>query len=251
MRRLLALMLLPAVAVAQEKDPRSPMPERPTVATHAFTVARGVVELETGYEGDYNADHSRSSVVPVVFKIGLGRRMQLNVAPVLVEPSGTSVGFGDVSAGLKVRLADAVPVLGAFAVMPALKLATGDDSHGTKTTDGSVLFISSHQVGRTSLDVNAGLTWRSGGGSRAPQRAAVWTISSGTSITDRWGAALEVFGYPGTTGPVGSAPTVAVLAGPTLAVGGHAVVDAGGILRVKGPQPRAVYFGLTYNLGRL
>ncbi len=43
---------------------------------------------------------------------------------------------------------------------------------------------------------------------------------------------------------------MALLAGPTLAVGSHAVIDLGAILHLKGPQPDAFYAGITYNLGR-
>jgi len=44
---------------------------------------------------------------------------------------------------------------------------------------------------------------------------------------------------------------VAFLAGPTIAVREWLVLDVGGIVAIAGPQPRALYGGLTYNVGRL
>lgn len=60
-------------------NPRDVMPERPTVATHAGTVATGIVEIETGVEVDHYDDESEGGLVPVVFKIGLAKRLQLSV----------------------------------------------------------------------------------------------------------------------------------------------------------------------------
>jgi hypothetical protein len=239
----------PVVLHAQAADPRMPMPERPTVATHAFTVAPGYFELETGVERDANQDHTHSWFAPVYMKVGLTGRMQLGVSTNVVGPASGSTGVGDAMVAVKYRVADDVPLLGAFAVLPALKLPTGDATHGTKTTDGSLLLISSHKFGDASLDINYGYTHRSGNGDHAPINASVWTVSGGVPVTEQIGLAIEVFGYPRTTGPSGAASTTALLGGPTFAVGPYAVIDLGGIARLRGPQANSFYAGLTYNLG--
>jgi hypothetical protein len=227
------------------------MPERPTVATHAFTVARGIVELETGFERDNAPDHTRSWQVPVVVKVGLARRVQLNLAPAVVSPAGGGAGAGDMSIGVKYRLAEGLPLVGAFAVLPALKLPLGDAEHGTKTTDVSLLLISNHQFGGAALDVNVGYTRRSGDGTKAPKEATQWTVSGGVPLTGNVGFVVEVFGYPHTEGPAGSRSAVALLAGPTMPIGPHAVIDVGVIFRLRGPQANALYAGVTWNLGGL
>ena len=61
----------------------------------------------------------------------------------------------------------------------------------------------------------------------------------------------ELYGYPGTSGPAGQRPTVAVLTGPTFTVRPEVVLDLGVILPVAGPQPHALYAGVTANLGRV
>src|SRR6185437_9872872 len=88
-------------------DPRAVQPERPTVATHAHTVAAGYVEIESGVEGDRVPPGGRAWFSPTVAKIGLASHMQLNVAtPVVFAGPGQSSGIGDVALGLKWRLLD-------------------------------------------------------------------------------------------------------------------------------------------------
>src|SRR5215467_14475818 len=65
-----AFVLLPSAVRAQTPppDPHAAQPERPTVATHAGTVAPGWVEIEAGAELDrYDGDVS-GLAVPVVTK---------------------------------------------------------------------------------------------------------------------------------------------------------------------------------------
>src|SRR5205814_8842252 len=60
------------------KDPHAAQPERPTVATHAGTVAPGWLELETGGERDRLAPSATLISTPTVFKIGLASRVHLS-----------------------------------------------------------------------------------------------------------------------------------------------------------------------------
>lgn len=221
------------------------------MATHAWTVAPGYWELETGIEWDHDPDDTHSFSTPTLLKIGLGRRMQLGIQETLNQTSEERLGPGDLGLLLKYRLADHVPGLGAFAILPQLKLPTAKSTHGTTTTDLSVLLISSHQLGPVSLDLNLGYTRRSGDGSHAPRDATLWTVSAGFPVGGSLGMAAEVFGYPGTSGPAGASAMVGLLAGPTFTVSPAWVIDLGGIVALAGPQPDAVYAGLVYNLGRL
>jgi len=234
-------------------DPHAVQPERPTVATHAGTVAAGWVEVETGLERDSYAATRVGWQNPTVIKLGVARNAQLNVAETVVRPPGTSAGFGDLTVGLKWRLSDAYPVLGRFAVLPSVKFATGSLRRGlgTGTTDMSMLLISSHALGGVEMDLNAGYTRRSGNGSAAPRDATVWTASFGGSLRGPVGWTAECFGYPGTGGPAGAAPIVALLAGPTFLARAWLAFDAGLIVPIAGPQPHALYAGTVYNVGQL
>jgi hypothetical protein len=238
-------------------DPREVQPERPTVATHAHTVAPGFFEVETGVEVDGLPGDARLLSTPTVLKVGLGSHTQLNVGTGLVRFSGgggpARSGIGDLMVGVKWRLLDGAPLLGDFAVIPAVKLPTGSRAKGTGTgtTDLSLLLISSHDFGPVAVDVNAEYTRGGGDGTRVPRSATLWTVSSGFPLHGVLGAVAEVFGTPGTSGPAGMAPSVSLLAGPTVQVRPWLALDAGVIRRLHGPRPNAVYTGLVYNLGRL
>jgi hypothetical protein len=245
----------PAAGQATSEDPREAKPERPTVATHAYVVAPGIVELETGIQFQRPVPASSLFSLPVLFKIGLGERVQLDIAPGFVRTSSgdlASAGLGDAQVGVKWHLADRAPVVGAFALQALLKLPAGSVSKGTGTgtTDLNLSLISSHTFGPFVLDVNAGYTLRSGDGSEVPTSATSWTCSSGVALTERIGWVAEVFGYPGTTGPSGAPAIVALLTGPTLVVDKRFVIDAGAIFNLTGFGGTAIYAGLTWNMGR-
>lgn len=241
-------------AVAAD-DPHTAQPERPTVATHAGTVAPGWVEIEAGVERDH-LDGAHVLFTPTVLKFGIVPRVQLELGGSFQHLSGTIPnysGIGDVSAALKWRALEHAPVLGDFALQPSLKLPSGSASHGTGTgtTDVSLLLISSHDWGAFALDINAGYTRRSGDGSVAPKNATLWTVSGGGPVYKSLGWVVEFFGFPRTTGPAVADGTAALLTGPTFEVANWLVLDAGAIVPLTGPQPHALYAGLTWNIGRL
>jgi hypothetical protein len=247
---------LASVATAQEpaRDPHAVQPERPTVATHAYTVAPGWLEIEAGVELDLHADRSSGAGAPVLIKVGLAPRLQADFDVALVRPaSGNALGLGDLAVGLKWRLFERAPIVGDFTVIPSLKLPTAPTASGlgTGTTDLGLVLVSSHQLGPIELDVNLGYMRRSGHESLAPRSSSLWTASLGGPVVGGLGWTAELYGYPGTAGPAGAAPIVALLGGPTLLVKPWLALDAGVIVPLAGPQPRAVYLGGVYNVGRL
>jgi hypothetical protein len=255
----LLALLFSREAVAQNNataDPRIAQPERPTVATHAHTVAPGYAEVETGVQGLHPEAGETEYDTPSLLKLGVTGRLQLDVyegTTTLRQSNATSFGIGDLSIGCKWRLLDDARLLGDFAVQPTLKFPTGSvaKSSGTGTTDFGFLAISSHAFGPVSMDVNVGYTWRSGDGSVVPVRAMLWTVSGGLSVSGNLGWAVEIFGLPGTVGGSGQAPVIAFLNGPTFALRRWLVLDCGGILKLAGPQATVLYAGLTWNLGQV
>lgn len=228
-------------------DPRAVQPERPSVATPASTVAPGIAELETG--GD-RGDEGVGTILPTVLKIGLAPRLQLSLFLPAEGGAGTPFGPGDVGAGVKWRAIDGHRVLGDVALLPQVTLPTGGP-RGTGTAAGSLLLINSHAFGPLTLDLNLGATARGGDGTRAPRLETLWTVSASRRGAGRLGWGLECFGYPGTSGAAGEAPTVALLTGPTFALRPTLVLDAGVIAPVRGPHARAVFVGLVTHVGRL
>ncbi len=249
------LVLAAAPAAAQPRaDPREANPERPTVATHAYAVAPGIVEVEAGLQWQSLGPGKDQLGAPILFKFGLGRHVQLDIAPGLMGLESNEAwrgGLADSAVGFKWQVAAGVPFLADVGVEALLKLPTGNRAlgTGTGTTDLNLVFISSRQIGQVELDVNVGYTRRSGDGTFAPTAATLWTVSTGFPVTGRLGWAAEVFGYPGTKGPAGTRPIVAFLTGPTFQPQRSVVFDAGLILDVEGFGATAFYAGVTWNIG--
>lgn len=238
-------------AHAQEADPRAVQPERPTVATHAHTVSPGYFEVETGVQGNRVDVGSRAYGVPTVLKVGLSSHLQLNLgAPAFLAGAGQQSGLGDVSVGLKWRLLDDHPVLGDFALLPAIKFPTGSstDGTGTGTTDVGLTAISSYDVHGVAVDLNVAYTKVGRTGDQPGQDAALWTASFGFPVAGRlsWGA--ELFGIPRIDG-ASAPPVTALLTGPSFLVSPALNLDLGIIAPIHGDMPNAVYAGVVWNLG--
>ena len=250
----LALAFVPATLSAQtQSDPHSVQPERPTVATHAYTVAPGWLEIETGVELDRFNDGSHVFGVPNNVKIGLTSHAQLNVLVPMVGANAAPFGLGDVAVGMKWRLLDRHPVLGSFALLPYLKFPSGSvaEGRGTGTTDATLIAISSRTLGPVSVDLNLAYTIRSGNGSRVPRQASFWTASIGFPIVAQSGWTFEYFGYPATSGPSGEGAWSAILTGPTATIRPWLAIDFGVIVPLAGRQTYGLYAGGTWNAGRL
>jgi hypothetical protein len=236
-------------------NPHQAQPERPSVATHAFTVATGWVELETGAQRQRMDSLSTLISVPVLFKIGLGEKVQLDVAPGWQRASSDDValsGVTDLGLGVKWRVVDRAPVLGAFAVQAWLVWPTGSVERGTGTGEAALnlLAISSHTLHGVAVDVNVGYTRRGGDGIAVSKHSTVWAISSGLPVAGPVGIVAELFGLPGSAGPAGAPPVVGFLTGPTIEISPSVVLDAGAIFSVSGFGGTAIYAGVTWNMGR-
>ncbi|MEO7362998.1 MAG: hypothetical protein ABI120_21875 [Gemmatimonadaceae bacterium] len=245
-----SLPVPPATADSTASNPRAVQPEHQTVATHAGNVAPGYVEIESGIERDCVSADARATQVPTVIKIGIAQRAQLSIGVPLNGATGSALGLGDVSVVVKWRVLDHAPIVRDFAVQPALKFNTGG-TRGTGTTDASVLLISSRSLGAVDVDVNAGVTRRSGDGTLAPRTATLWAAAAATMVHGALSFAFELCGYPGTSGVAGSAPIVAVLLGPTYPVRPELNLDIGIIEPIAGAQSRAIYAGVVANVGGL
>ena len=230
--------------------PRSVQPERPSVATHAGTVAAGYLELETGIERDRAADGSHAAQLPTIFKFGMTKHMQLALSIPTSSATGVSFGAGDVAIGLKWRIKEDGALLQDIALLPQVKFSSGG-ARGTGTTDFSLLLINSRTIGAVGLDLNVGGTWRSGDGTQAPRSSTMWTMAAGIPVHGAWGWALECYGYPRTAGPAGAASIVALLTGPTYVLRPELALDLGVIEPITGAQPRGFYVGIVTSLGQL
>jgi hypothetical protein len=241
-------------AQSDQPNPHDAQPQRPTVATHAGTVAPGWLEIEAGTEFDRYSDRSHGGAVPIVAKLGLAPRFQLEVqTPLVRAPGPHGVAVGDLLLGVKWRMVEHKRIVADLAVFPSLKLPTGstDSDAGTGTTDLGALLISSRSLGPVSLDLNVAYTHRVGDDTFAPHNAGLWAAAFGGPAGGQFGWVAELFGFPPTSGPAGDRAVVAALCGPTMKIHAWLVVDTGVIVPISGPQPRAIYAGVVYNIGQV
>ena len=246
------LALVPASAFPQASDPRQVQPERPSVATHAGTVAPGWIELEIGASFARAGGDWRGAAVPIAAKVGLAARWQLTIGGSIEAPDDGETGVGDLNVAVKYRFAES-RVLGRLAIMPNVKLPTGSQDRGTgvDTTDGSLVLISSHSFGRVTLDLNAAYTRRSGDGTIAARNATVWAISVGNPAMKRIGWGTEISGTLRTTGPSGEPASYALLTGPAFSIARWLSVDAGVSVQLNEDHPYRIFFGGVWNVGKI
>jgi hypothetical protein len=166
-------------------------------------------------------------------------------------PAGLAASTANVP--LALLNADAAPLLGAFAVQTTVSLPTGsaDAGRGSGSAGLNLLAISSHAFGPVAIDANVAYTRWGGDGTVVPQHNTMWTVAAGFPIAGRFGWDVEVFGYPGTSGPAGTRPVVAFLTGATVTVRPSLVLDTGAIFDIQGFGGTAVFAGVTWNIGRL
>jgi hypothetical protein len=227
-------------AVAQ--SPREVNPERPTVATHAYAVARGYAELEQGVRTFGLTELGEGTAWELNLKLGLARGVQLGVFGPLFNRTGDGSGIGDL--GVSLKFAGALAKNAAIAVVPAVTFPTGDEARGLGA--GQVL---SSLVGVLSIDLTP--TWHFdlnagpvGVGAGAPQ----WFTSVGLAVQSPLGLATELFDF--TSGGAGPRQR-GLLAAAMLTLTEWALLDLGGIVGLTDETPDQLFIGLTTNVGGL
>lgn len=251
---LIAAPLLGQTHESSTRNPHAAQPERPTVSTPASTTAPGWVEIEAGLEVDRYRGRELGGLGPIAIKLGLAPRWQLAVQDAVVHaPGSPATAVGDAALALKWRLAEHLPALGDVAVASAIKLPTGSVANGagTGTSDVSVSLIDSARLGQVAIDVNYGVTLRTGDGRTVPRHASVWAVAASGPLHGRVGWMSELFGFPKTSGPAGAESIVGVIEGATFEVREWLVLDLGVAVPIAGPQPRALFAGAVYNVGPL
>jgi len=223
------------------QSPRTADPERPTVATHAYAVAPGYVELEQGVRV---IDPGGPPVTSWEFNLKLGVTPSLQVAffgtALTRSPAGTG---GDVGFAFKVRR-DLSP-RAAVALVPQLTLPTGRAALGYgagRALGGLVGVLSADLPGHLHLDVNAGVL---GLGAGVPQ--GLGTVSGGVAA-GRFGVQSEVYRIG--PGGAGAGQSGWLLAG-TVAPAPWLVLDLGHVVALSSGGGAQWVAGGTVNLGRM
>jgi hypothetical protein len=246
----LIVSLSTSSAAAQPPDPHAALPERPSVATHAHTVAPGWVEIEFGVERPREDGRFGDTGLPVSVKLGLTATAQLVIAPAISRPAAGHTSVESVGIGVKYRITDRAPVFGAIAVLPSVSLPVGN-ARRTDEDGVGVLFITSRAMPTVSLDLNVGYIRRGGDGSQVPVSEALWAAAAGGPLSGRFGWVGEISGSPRTAGPAGRDAEVNLLVGVTAALTPSVVMDVAAALPLSGDGSSVIMSGVVWNVGPL
>jgi len=227
-------------AVAQ--SPRAANPERPTVATHAYAVAPGYVEVEQGISARGSTSLSAVTSWDVNVKIGIAPHIQLGIFGPAYLRTGAGHGIGDWGAALMMRT-DLSAV--AVAVVPTLTVPTGNEHSGLgagRALGQLPMVLSVNGPAGVHADLNAGPL---GIGAGRPQ----WlTTASFSRPLGALGVAAELFRISaGAAGPRQAGLLGALLVTPVQWL----VIDVGGTIGLGSGSADAVFLGATTNFGRL
>jgi hypothetical protein len=240
----------PAVALAQPDDPHAAQPERPSVATHAFTVAPGWVELELGAARESSHGTWIDTNLPVNVKLGLAPRLQLALSTTPVHAAdGGGFTTDALGAALKWRVVDRAPVVGALAVLPTVQVGAFG-GRGSPVAAGVVL-ISSLEARGLAVDLNLGFARQGQDETDGWTSQTLWAVSVSGPLAEAvsWGG--ELFGFRDGFDDGHHDRVVGALASLTISVRRWLAIDVSGTLPVAGEQPRVVQAGLVWNVGRL
>lgn len=238
----IAALALLAGPLAAQDSPRASNPERPTVATHAYTVAAGYVELETGVKVFGELILNDAAAWEFNLKLGLAKQLQLGFF-------GTAYGRNDVGSGvgdLGLTLKWTRPLAGphTVALVPGVSFPVGDETLGLGAGRvlGSLTAVYSVDLpAELHFDANTG---PAGIGPGRPQ----WFTSIGLAREfGRVAIATELFDF--TAGAVG-APQRGFLASLLVTATQSIVVDVGGVVGLAA-SPDQFFVGATMNFGRL
>jgi hypothetical protein len=226
------------------QSPRAANPERPTVATHAYTVAPGYAELEQGARAFGVRGLGEGTAWDLNLKIGLRPGVQLGVFGVGYVRTGAGAGVGDMGVSLKASWV--ISPKASIAVVPVMSVPSGDAGRGLgagRALGSLVGVLSADLPGGVHFDGNAG---PAGIGAGTPQ----WFTSLGLAHAGVGpvGVAFEVFDFTGG----GAGPRQRGFLGAVMVtVVDWVVVDGGGVRGLADGTPDQLFLGVTTNVGRI
>jgi len=234
-------------AQPQSQDEIAAVPNRPTFATTAEVVQRGVFEIEYGLEAAQGHQNING-----LLKFGLFKNLELRFANNPIERNSGIAGTGDSAAGFKWRFVSQRKQVPTLSLLYTATLPTAANNLGAGDFGQSVQLLVSKDFGKHHFDFNEGVQLRGrpgvGGFDRNYFTSLSWSHPLGEK--QRWGLTAEIAGFSKTNGATPA--TLILLGAPTYNVSPRLVLDAGAYLAVYGHLPRVTFFaGVTYAVADL
>jgi len=257
--------LLPGINVQAQDTPQTPaspnaqdatqattppdelvtVPNRPTFATTAETVQRGVFEIEYGLEAA-----SGHQNINGLLKFGALKSLELRFANNPVERDTGIAGTGDSGAGFKYKFFPQSKTLPTLSVLYTATIPTAPASRGAGAVGHSLQLLVSKDFGKHHFDFNEGVQFVGRAGASGFDRNYFTSLSYFYPLTKKWGVTGEAAGFSKTN--AATPATMVALEALTYSPSPRVVFDIGGYFAVYGNLPRFTFAaGLTYAIADL
>lgn len=230
------------------------VPSRPTASNGADTTQCGVMEVEYGFDHQWQQGNAYLNDLAGGLRLGITPNLDFHWASTsflnIAAPQQSETGFGDSWLGLKYHFASQTKYRPAVGVFYQAKVPSAMGDLGSGEIDHSLSFLFSKDVRRTHFDFNVIPYLAGRPHAVGHDRNVGLALSASHPLSRRLSLVGEGYGY---TALNGASPAFAstMIAG-TYQVGPQLVLDSGVDWGVTSAGPRArIFFGMTYAIANV
>ena len=251
---------LSATVQAQDQnasdEPDFIVPARPTVSNPAEFQRPGVLQLEVGYNANFQAPgiHLQQDM-PLALRFAVSRRLLLEFdgdSPSSQTDAGVrTTGAGDSQLGIQVVLQHEKESRPGFSLAYYIKLPTADSAQGLGTgrVDHNFIALVSKKVGGTTLDFNATFLFSGRTTENGHAASGQGALAASRNVTRRVEIQGELSGYSRSDAQSGA---MLALGAVTYQLSQRLVLDSGLRFGLTRDAPRCGLFaGLTIGIADL
>jgi hypothetical protein len=171
--------------------------DRPDQTETPYTVPKNHFQMENGFSFEKTSSDSRTFIYPSsLIKFGLNERSELRLITQLstVRSDKYSLkGLGPIAVGFKVNLTEEkgiIPITSFIGHISFPKIASKDFQATYLAPE--FRFTMQHTLTKTmTLGYNLGAEWDG----ESPEPTYIYTLTTGFSLSPKWGAYAEVYGF--------------------------------------------------------
>lgn len=229
----------------QNEEVITAVPNRPTFASTAETVQRGVFEIEYGFEAAQEHQNING-----LLKWGMFKNLELWFLHLPLERDAGVAGLGDCGAGFKLGIISQKKMVPKIALLYIATLPAATNGLGAGATGHFVNILLSKDFGKNHFDLNEGVQWVGRPGASGFDRNYFSALSYSRPLTGKWGYTGEIAGFSRLN--VATPATMTLLNAATYNVSPRLVLDGGAYFAAYGNLPRVTFFGgVTYSIANL
>lgn len=193
---LLITALGPLGANAQQKLPSIQL-DRPDQTECPFLTPQHYIQVENGFNIERISSGNNAYKFPTsLWKYGINHNVEFRLITELVRtPDATNAvtGINPITVGFKARLLEEKGIVPKTSFIGHVRTAkVGSENFRTTYIAPSFRFVMQHTLSpKLVLAYNLGAEWNGETG----QHSYIYTLTTGLSLTDRWGCYAEMYGF--------------------------------------------------------